>query len=156
MIARARENPGKSASPRDKRGSTAVEFGLFVPLLAALVLSAAEIGFFIQQTMVVNSAVAVGIAVASKQGFNAKAITSAILNDAEVAGITVLPEPRLFCGCPANGGVTETRCDAQCAGKVAPGHYMTVGAQMKPQTIMPGGTLPLPSLIAVQSTTRLN
>lgn len=156
MIMRTACNPAKKVSWRNERGTIAIEFGLLLPLLAALLLSVAEIGFFIQQTMVVNSAVSVGIAVASKNGFNAKEITSAMLNDAEVPGIEVTPAPRLFCGCPVQNSITETPCDRRCAGNVTPGHYLTVGAQLKPQTIMPGGTLPLPSLIAVQSTTRLN
>jgi Flp pilus assembly pilin Flp len=153
---RAIKYPAKKASVRNERGTAAIEFGLLIPLLAALLLSGAEIGFFIQQTMVVNSAVAVGVAVASKNGFDAKEITSAILNDAEVPGMAVTPAPKLFCGCAVKNSVAEIRCDGQCAGNIAPGHYLTVGARLKPQTIMPGGTLPLPSLIAVQSTTRLN
>jgi Flp pilus assembly protein TadG len=150
------DHSAKKASARNQRGTAAIEFGLLVPLLVALLLSGAEIGYFIQQTMVVNSAVEAGIAVAAKNGFDAKEIRSAILSNAPMPGMAVTPAPQLFCGCVASNSVAQTPCDTLCPGNVVPGHYLTVGAQITAQTILPRAMLPLPSQIAVKSTTRLN
>lgn len=146
----------KNAKSCYEGGTAAIEFGLLAPLLVSLLLCSAEIGYFIQQRMMVNSAVEAGIAVAAKRGFDSAAITAAILTNAATPGLEATPAPSLFCGCVANNAVKPTPCDVPCAGKVVPGHYVKVGAQLKPQSIMPSAILPLPALITAQSTTRLN
>jgi Flp pilus assembly protein TadG len=156
MTKHATNDPSKRLWHRHEDGTAAIEFGLLAPLLVSLLLCGAEIGYFIQQTMMVNSAVEAGIAVAAKRGFDSAAITAAILTNAATPGLEATPAPSLFCGCVANNAVKPTPCDATCAGNVVPGHYVKVGAQLTPQSIMPSAILPLPTLITAQSTTRLN
>ncbi len=151
-----KDDPPKKAWRSYDEGTAAIEFGLLVPLLVTLLLCCAEIGFFIQQTMMVNSAVEAGIAVAAKRGFDSAAITDAILTNAATPGLEATPAPSLFCGCVAKNEVAPTPCDGTCTGNLVPGHYVKVGAKLKPQSIMPSAILPLPELIAAQSTTRLN
>jgi TadE-like protein len=139
-----------------KRGSAAIEFGLLVPLLVTLLLGCAELGFFIQQTMAVNNAVEAGITLAAKKGFDAAAISSAVLNGASLPGLQASPAPTVFCGCVVGGVVTQSACDVKCSNSLLPGHYARIGATVKAQTIMPTAMLPLPDTIAVQMTTRLN
>jgi Flp pilus assembly protein TadG len=156
MAERPHDHPPKKAWRLDKAGIAAIEFGLLVPLLVALLLSCAEIGFFVQQTMVVNSAVEAGILVAAKRGFDANAITSAILNNVTTPGLTATPAPSLFCGCAAGNAITPIACDTKCAGNLTAGQYVKLGAALTPQTIMPTAILPLPTTITAQSTIRLN
>lgn len=140
-----------------KEGMAAIEFGLIVPFLVAMLLCFAEIGFFISQTMQVNMAVSAGVIVAAQQGFDAKNIEDAILNDTGKQGIQASPAPVRFCGCADKGTVTQTACDGTCPGNLVPGHYARISATLKTQSIVPGGLLlPLPDTISVQSTTRLN
>jgi Flp pilus assembly protein TadG len=146
----------KNTRRRREEGTAAIEFGLLAPLLVSLLLCGLEIGYFTQQTMMVNSAVEAGIAVAAKRGFDSAAITAAILTNAAMPGLEATPAPSLYCGCVVNSAVTSIACDKTCAGSVVPGHYVKVGAQLKPQSIMPTAILPLPPLITAQSTTRLN
>jgi Flp pilus assembly protein TadG len=153
---RTRDNQPNKPWRLNKEGTAAIEFGLLVPLLVTLLLGCAEIGFFIQQTMVVNSAVEAGVAVASKRGFDAKEITNAILSNAATLDLKATPAPSLFCGCAVKSAIAQTPCDAKCAGNLVPGHYVKVGAELKPQSIMPSAILPLPTTITAQSTIRLN
>ena len=155
MTKHATNDPPKRLWHRHEEGTAAIEFGLLAPLLVSLLLCGAEIGYFIQQTMMVNSAVEAGIAVAAKRGGDSAAITSAILTNAALPGLEAVTSPP-FCGCVANNTVTKTPCDGTCASKLVPGHYVTVGAKLKPRSIMPSAILPLPTLITAQSTTRLN
>jgi Flp pilus assembly protein TadG len=150
------DDPPNRAWRSHTEGTAAIEFGLLVPLLVTLLLCCAEIGFFIQQTMMVNSAVEAGVTVAAKRGFNSAAITDAILTNAATPGLEATPAPSLFCGCVAKNAVTAVPCDRTCPGNLVPGHYVKVGAKLKPQSIMPSAILPLPGLITAQSTTRLN
>jgi Flp pilus assembly protein TadG len=146
----------KMARRLGKEGMAAIEFGLIVPFLAAMLLCCAEIGFFIAQTMQVNMAVAAGVTVAAQQGFDAKSIENAIVTDTGKQGIAASPAPVRFCGCVNNGAVTQTACDGTCPGNLVPGHYARISATLKPQSIVPAGLSPLPDTINVQSTTRLN
>ena len=136
-------------------GTASIEFGLLIPVLVTLLLCCAEIGFFIQQTMLVNRAVEAGVSVAKMRGFDTGAIISAILTNERIPNLRVTP-PSLYCGCIVNRTVKPVACDAKCAGNLIPGHYTDIGAQLKAQTILPGGFLPLPDSIVVQATTRLN
>ena len=149
----------ESAKPRlsftDRRGTAAIEFALIVPLLVTLLLCCAEIGYFVYQSMLVNSAVESG-AMAAKQEFNATAVTSAILTGAGLPGIQASPAPSLFCGCVVRNTVVAAACDSKCSGNLVPGHYALIGARLTPQSIMPGNILPLPTTIAVQTVVRLN
>jgi Flp pilus assembly protein TadG len=142
--------------PLDKRGTAAIEFGLVIPLLITLLLCCAEIGFFIQQKMTVNTAVEAGISAATKRGFDSKQITESVLHSTTMLGLEATPAPALFCGCVRKGVVTQTACDVKCSGNLVPGHYVKISAKLKPQTIMPSSFLPLPKVISIQATTRLN
>jgi hypothetical protein len=134
------DDPPNKAWRSHTEGTAAIEFGLLVPLLVTLLLCCAE----------------AGVAVAAKRGFDSAAITDAILTNAATPGLEATPAPSLFCGCVAKNAVTAASCDRICPGNLVPGHYVKVGAKLKPQSIMPSAILPLPGLITAQSTTRLN
>jgi len=153
----ARENRPKRIRSPGNEGSAAIEFGLLVPLLVTLLLGCAEIGYFIQQTMMVHSAVDAGITLAAKRGFDLKAITNAVLDTTTEPGLQATPAPVLFCGCVAKEAVEASPCDATCKSDgLVPGHYVRVGAALKPRSILPNTMLPLPEIINAQSTIRLN
>ena len=80
-------DPHQKRAPRlDKKGMAAIEFGLFIPLFATALLCCAELGFFIEQTMQVNTAIQAGVTVAAQQGFEVAAIQNAISTNTGVAG----------------------------------------------------------------------
>jgi len=136
-------------------GTAAIEFGLMVPFLLILLAGLVEIGFSVWQAMQVQAAAEAGAGYAIKHGWNAAAISNAVVNATEATNITASPAPFEFCGCPAASGVTTIACNSTCTGGFAPSVYVQVGASMPHSVILSYLNLPIPATLTATATVRL-
>ncbi len=138
------------------RGSAAIEFGLAIPLLLALLMGVVELGFAMYEAMQVYSAAETGAAYAVKNGWDSAGISSAVVSATGTTGITASPAPEQFCGCPSESGILTTSCSATCTGGNAAGQYVRVSASLAHATILPFPALSLPTTFTANSVVRLN
>jgi Flp pilus assembly protein TadG len=136
-------------------GTAAIEFGLVAPFLLILLAGTVEIGFSVWQAMQVQAAAEAGAGYAIKHGWNASAISTAVVNATAATNITASPAPFEFCGCPATSGVTTVVCTATCTGDSAPSVYVKVGASMPHSVILSDLGLPIPATLTASATVRL-
>ncbi len=150
--------PGGEGPPRNCAGTAAIEFALLGPLLLILLVGAVELGFAMYQSMQVYNAVEAGAVYATKNGWNSAGISSAVVNGSTVSGMTAVPAPAQFCGCPLVSGITVTACapSATCTGGSAPGEYVRISATLPRMTILPVPDFGLPATLRAQSIVRLN
>ena len=145
-------------TPRGRSGAAAIEFALVTPLLAILLGGVVEIGMSAYQAMQTQAAVEAGVLYAIEHGAsNIAAIGQAVVNATGTAGITAIPVPLAFCGCPSSTGVVSQNsdCTTACADHTAPGQYVKVSAALAHQTIMSFLNLPLPATLTASSTVRI-
>jgi uncharacterized membrane protein len=145
----------KCSFRRNRRGTAALEFGLMVPVLLALVTGATEIGMAAFESMQVQNAAEAGALYASQHQTDAAGIQNAVLTATGTAGITASPAPVGFCGCPGAGGVTAGDCTTLCPGGDAQGKYVRVSAAMTHSKILSLPGLPNPLVLTGVSTLRV-
>jgi Flp pilus assembly protein TadG len=145
----------RRARRRGEAGTAAVEFGLFAPLFVILLVGLVEIGFAMFGSMQVYSAVEAGALYASKNGWNAAGISSAVANSTNVSGVAASPAPSQFCGCPALAGITVATCGTSCTGGTAVSQYIRISATLTRTTILTSG-FGLPATLTAQSIIRQN
>src|SRR4051794_34109950 len=126
----------------DTSGVAAVEFGIIVPILVLMVVATADIGMGFYRKMQVEDAAQAGAAWATKNGFDANLISTAVTSATSAPGISVSPAPVQFCGCASGSSVSEVTCGTTCSGGTLAGTYTTVSAQMTYNTILPYGFFP--------------
>ncbi|HJS61579.1 MAG TPA: TadE/TadG family type IV pilus assembly protein [Pseudolabrys sp.] len=143
---------------RTDSGTVAIEFGLLVPVLLALIGITAELGFAMYESMQVNNAVGSGALYAAKNGYDASGISAAVTGATGTPGITATPAPTQFCGCPGASGITVTTClsPPPCTDGSRPGRYVRINASLSHQTILPNVGLPLPATLTAHSIVRLD
>ncbi len=140
---------------RDRRGAAAIEFGVVLPLLAMLVISAADVGLGVYRKMQVEDAAQAGAEYAIKHGFDANAISTAVLAATNASTISSSPAPVQFCGCANASGVSATTCGGVCPSGAPAGTYTTVSAQGSYSTILNYVVVPDSYTFTAQSTVRL-
>lgn len=140
---------------RDHRGAAAIEFGIIVPMLALILVSATDVGLGVYRKMQVEDAAQAGAEYAIRHGFDTNAISAAVLAATSASTISSSPAPVQFCGCAAGTGVTRTSCGAACPGGGTAGTYTTVSAQGSYSTILNYTVVPDTYTFSAQSTVRL-
>jgi Flp pilus assembly protein TadG len=141
---------------RDIRGTAALELGLFLPVLMLFVIYIGELGFsFYQATRVYNASEA-GMVYAAKYGYDAAAISAAVVNSTNLSGISANPAPYQFCGCPGATSVATVTCGSTCTGGSTPGTYIRVTATRTRQSIVSVPGLHLPTTLTSTSIIRIN
>jgi hypothetical protein len=143
---------------RSEKGTAAIEFGLFIPVLLILLTGTVELGRAMYEAMQVNNAVEAGMLYAAKNGYDAGGIAAAVANATATPGITATPAPTLVCGCPSAGGVIKMDCNppSLCADGNPAGQYVQINAALAHQTILSNLGLPLPTTLTAQSIVRLH
>jgi hypothetical protein len=141
--------------PQGAHGSAAIEFAVAAPLLMILIIGTAEVGYSAYQAMQVQNAVEAGALYAVKSGSGVSGITNAVLRASDVTGLSVVPPPANFCGCPGDSGIVAEPCTSSCANGYPPGHYIQIDATLIRQTLIPDSGLPLPTVLSAQSIIRL-
>jgi Flp pilus assembly protein TadG len=138
------------------RGAAAVEFALIVPVFLILLAGMVEIGFAAYQAMQVQDAAEAGALYAAKYGWDPTGIANAVVNATGAKGLAATPAPAEFCGCPVSGGgITTVTCTSTCTGGTPPGVYISVGASLPHETILPDLNLPIPATLTGHATIRV-
>jgi len=138
------------------RGTAAIEFGLAIPFLLVLLVGTVEIGFATYEGMQVYNSAEAGALYAAKNGFDAAAISSAVVSATSLSGVTASPAPVQFCGCPSASGVVTATCGATCSSGGTAGAYVRVNAAYTHTTILSYPTFGLPTTLTGQAIVRLN
>ena len=118
------------------RGTAALEFGLFAPLLLIMLVYLVELGDGVFQAMQVQNAAEAGALYAAKYGWNSAGISAAVVNSSGLSGLTASPAPSEFCGCPAANAIAASACAQTCASGATPGTYVMINAAFTHQTIL--------------------
>lgn len=136
-------------------GAAAIEFGVVVPLLALMVTAVVDIGFHVYYKMQVEDAAQVGAEWAIRNGFDATAISNAVLSATNASRISASPAPTTFCGCATGSSISSANCGTTCPGGAQAATYVTVSAQMTYSTTLSYPTLPTSYNLTAQATARL-
>jgi Flp pilus assembly protein TadG len=139
-----------------RRGTAAIEFGLFAPLMLILLGGVVELGNGVFEAMQVQSAAEAGALYVAKHGWNAAAISAAVINATQTIGIEATPAPTKFCGCPGSGAITVTSCTAICSNGSAVGTYVQINATLANDQILSLSGLVLPTTLTGLAIVRLN
>jgi Flp pilus assembly protein TadG len=141
------------ALARDRRGVSAVEFGLAAPVFLAALSPLIDLGLAFSQQIRVNQAVEAGAQYAAVNQYNsgtwATNVQSAITN---ATSLTVSPTVGSeTCGCPnatntAISNVGSPPCTQACTDGTIAGYYVTISATATYTSVMPYPIINNPTL----------
>jgi Flp pilus assembly protein TadG len=146
------------ALARDRRGVSAVEFGLAAPVFLAALSPVIDLGLAFSQQIRVNQAVEAGAAYAAVNPYNSgtswsSGVSSAITNATTLSvSPTVGPET---CGCPNSTNTaivtgvnygSPPNCTGTCPDGTSPGYYITISATASYTSVMPYPIINNPTL----------
>jgi Flp pilus assembly protein TadG len=138
----------------DNAGVAAIEFAIFIPVLAIFLMGVAELGFGIYQATQVYASVDAGMLYATQNGYNSAGISNAVVNATGLTGITATSSNP--CGCPGTTSVTTVSCSSTCSNGNTPGTYIQINGSLVRQSILAFPGLPLPSTLTATSLIRTN
>jgi Flp pilus assembly protein TadG len=139
----------------DQSGAAAIELALLAPVLTVMMVSVIDIGFGIYRKMQVENAAQAGAHYATRNGFDANAISNAVVSAGNSSSITASPAPVQFCGCATSSGIVAMSCGTTCPGGAVAGTYTTVSAQATYNTLLNYQVVPQNYDFRSQSTVRL-
>jgi len=139
----------------DQSGVAAVELGLLAPVLTLMMVSVIDIGLGVYRKMQVEDAAQVGTQYAMRNGFDANAISNAVVSATSFSSITASPAPVQFCGCATGSGISAVSCGTTCPGGAVAGTYTMVSAQATYSSLLNYQIVPQNYNFSAQSTARL-
>ena len=146
------------ALARDRRGVSAVEFGLAAPVFLAALSPLIDLGLAFSQQIRVNQAVEAGAAYAAVNPYNSGTSWSSGVSSAITNATTLTVNPVVgsqTCGCPnatntAISNVGTPPCtvppQSNCSDGTAPGYYVTISATATYTSVMPYPIINNPTL----------
>ena len=154
------------ALARDRRGMSAVEFGLAAPVFLAMLTPVIDLGLAFSQQIRVNQAVESGAQYASSNPYAgstwASAVSSAITN---ATTLSVSPSVGSeTCGCPNSTSTaivtgsygTPPSCTSNsCPDGSSPGYYVTITANVTYTSVMPYSILGSSATLSSQAVVRV-
>lgn len=165
-------SPAKPGSEQQSRrrqsGSVAIEFAFALLLLFPLVIGTVELGMAVYQNMQVHAAAEAGALYALANGWDEPGITSAVEHafgvtpTNQVTGVTAIPAPSHFCGCPNGSDIVDTAmappCTSypNCANGNPQREYIEISATLTRASVIPNSGLVLPATFLAKSIIRLN
>jgi Flp pilus assembly protein TadG len=141
---------------RAARGTAALEFALFAPLLLMMLVFAVELGDGVFGAMQAQNAAEAGALYVAKHGWNSAGISAAVVNATGVAGMTASPAPSEFCGCPSAGGITSRDCTLTCPDGSAASTYVQINATLAHQTLLTYPGFVSPATLTGRAIVRVN
>jgi Flp pilus assembly protein TadG len=135
---------------RDRRGASAVEFGLIAPLLLLLAAGAVDGSRFVVQALQVRAAAQAGADFALKNGWDANGIQTAVTSSTTLSTLTAAA-PVEIKACVLNGAVTQIGCPASAA----TGEFVVVAAQNAFRPLLPWPGLAHASTISARAEARI-
>lgn len=147
-------SPRRNTLLRDRRGAAAAEFALILPVLTLLLAGLIDGSRLIVGSMQVKAAAQAGADYAQRRGWDAPAITAAVVNATPLA-VTADPAPSLLTACVSGLSITATTATSCGSGGGAPGRYVTVAAKAPFKALAPWPGFIMPKSVAAQATVRL-
>ena len=145
------------ALARDRRGVSAVEFGLAAPVFLAALSPLIDLGLAFSQQIRVNQAVEAGAQYAAVNQYNSGTWATNVQN-AITTATTLSVSPTVgseTCGCPnaANTAISNVGTppctvppQSNCSDGTAPGYYVTISATATYTSVMPYPIINNPTL----------
>jgi Flp pilus assembly protein TadG len=147
------------ALTRDRRGVSAVEFGLAAPVFLAALSPVIDLGLAFSQQIRVNQAVEAGAQYAAVNQYNSSTWATNVQN-ALTNATTLIVTPNVgseTCGCPNSTNTaivthdTVSACGpanggTNCSDGTAPGYYVTISATATYTSVMPYPIINNPTL----------
>jgi Flp pilus assembly protein TadG len=163
---------GFAALARDRRGMSAVEFGVAAPIFLGILMPVVDLGRAYSQQIQIRQAVQAGALYASVNVYNTGTWSTNVQN--AVTNSTYLSSDATFaatvgaesCGCP-NGTSTDivshdtvTTCGlsnggTNCSDGSAPGYYVTITGSLSYTPVMPYSILANPTTLSDQAVVRI-
>ena len=153
------------ALARDRRGMSAVEFGLAAPVFLGMLSPVIDLGLAFSQQIRVNQATEAGAQYASSNPYNSGSwptnVSSAMTN-----ATTLVVSPTVgseTCGCPNSTSTaivtgsygSPPSCSGSCPDNSTPGYYVTISAQATYTSIMPYSILGSSTTLSSQAVVRV-
>jgi len=151
---------------RDRRGMSAVEFGLAAPIFLAALSPVIDIGLAFSHQIRVNQAVEAGAQYASSNPYAGSSwstgVSNAVIN--AIANLTITPNVGSeTCGCPNSTSTaivtgsygTPPTCSGSCPDGSNPGYYVTISAQATYTSVMPYSILGSSATLSSQAVVRV-
>src|SRR5437868_4249945 len=153
------------ALARDRRGMSAVEFGLAAPVFLAILTPVIDLGLAFSQQIRVNQAVESGAQYASSNPYAGSTWSSAVSN-AITNATTLSVSPSVgseTCGCPNStstaiqtGYGSPPSCTPNsCPDGSNPGYYVTLSASLTYTSVMPYSILGSSTTLSSQAVVRV-
>lgn len=136
-------------------GASAVEFAILTPLLILTAAAIFDFGMGFYRKTQVASAARAGAQYAIAYGFNAAAITTAVVSATGFSGISASPPPNEYCGCPSSAGVVNRTCGSICSTGAQAGTYVGVSAQGTYTTWIPYPGIPSSYTFTTETVVRI-
>jgi Flp pilus assembly protein TadG len=141
---------------RPHRGTAALEFALFAPMLLILLVGVIELGDGVFESMQVQDAAEAGAVYVSKHGWNAAGVSAAVVNATGLSGITASPAPSTFCGCSTAAGITAKTCATTCTDGTTAANYVKINSTLAHESILTLPWLVMPTTLTGQAIVRVN
>ena len=161
-----------AALARDRRGMSAVEFGIAAPVFLAILMPVVDLGRAYSQQIQIRQAVQAGALYASVNVYNSSTWSTNVQN--AVTNSTYLSSDATFaatvgaesCGCPNATSTdivshdTVTTCGpsnggTNCSDGSAPGYYVTITGSLTYTPVMPYSILANPTTLSDQAVVRI-
>lgn len=143
------------AGLRDRRGASAVEFAVALPVLVGILIPTTDLGMGFYTQMQVQDAAQAGAQYAVLHGWDSTAIQNAVTSATALSTITASPAPTQSCGCASGTSITTVGCNASCPDGSTPGSYVTVNAQAPYTTLIPYPGIASSFTVTAQSAVRI-
>ena len=159
---------GLAALARDRRGMSAVEFGVAAPIFLAILMPVVDLGRAYSQQIQIRQAVQAGALYASVNMYNSGTwstnVSSAVTNSTTLAvSPTVGSET---CGCPNSTSTDISSHDTlstcgpsnggtNCSDGSRPGYYVTITGTLSYSPVMPYSILADPTTLSAQAVVRI-
>jgi len=145
--------PLVSRLAQDRRGATAVEFALVLPLLALIVAGLIDVSRLVLAKLQVQAAAQAGADYAQRRGWDLAGISAAV-GAATPLAAAAAPAPQPSTACVVSGALASTTA-ALCANGRRPARFATVSAQASFRALAPWPGFVMPSLVTGQAVVRL-
>ena len=150
------------ALTRDRRGVSAVEFGLAAPVFLAALSPVIDLGLAFSQQIRINQAVEAGAQYAAVNQYNSGTWATNVQN-AVTNATTLTVSPTVgseTCGCPnstntAISNVGSPPCSQTCTDGTTAGYYVTISAQATYTSVMPYSILGTSATLSSQAVVRI-
>jgi Flp pilus assembly protein TadG len=159
---------GLAALARDRRGMSAVEFGVAAPIFLGILMPVVDLGRAYSQEIQIRQAVQAGALYASVNMYSGSTwssnVSSAVTNSTTLSvSPTVSAES---CGCPNADSTaivshdTVTTCGSSnggtnCSDGSTPGYYVTITGTLSYTPVMPYSILANPTTLSAQAVVRI-